>query len=393
MIVLLTDGNERATLAATRALGASQVRVVVASEAGRSLAAASKYCWKSVTYPSPFDYPQGYISRLLELIKADHVDVVFPMTDIAMQLIGGHKDEFDKMTVVPMPSVDIYETLSDKYRLMQLAQRLGVPIPQTIFVPNGNIKCFLDDISRFPVVVKPARSLTHINGRWCKTGVQYAESKEALCRLYDEHEFLQQPSMVQQRIEGRGQGVFALMQYGKPIGLFAHQRLRERPPSGGVSVLSESIPLPQSMTDYALRLLQHVGWHGVGMVEFKIDEASGKPALIEINGRFWGSLQLAIDAGMNFPIGLYRMAIGEQVESSMSGYKYGVKSRWLLGDLDHLFLRLFKPAYLPPCIPSKFKCVLDFCRLFEAGMRYDVLRASDPKPFAYEMQQYLAHLL
>ena len=60
---------------------------------------------------------------------------------------------------------------------------------------------------------------------------------------------------------------------------------------------------------------------------------------MEVNGRFWGSLQLAIDAGMNFPLLFYRLAIGEDVPSQFD-YKAGVRSRWLLGDLDQLLIRL-----------------------------------------------------
>ena len=86
-----------------------------------------------------------------------------------------------------------------------------------------------------------------------KTGVHYAASEAELNRLYNTIDYLRQPSLIQRRVEGDGQGVFALMNKGKPVALFAHRRLREKPPSGGVSVLRESISLPQPMTDYALR--------------------------------------------------------------------------------------------------------------------------------------------
>ena len=37
------------------------------------------------------------------------------------------------------PLSDVFEQLSNKYHLMQLAVALGVPIPDTVFVPNGCI--------------------------------------------------------------------------------------------------------------------------------------------------------------------------------------------------------------------------------------------------------------
>ena len=70
-------------------------------------------------------------------------------------------------------------------------------------------------------------------------------------------------------------------------------------------------------------------------------KSDGTPYLIEINGRFWGSLQLSIEAGIDFPFLLYKLALGNKLECELS-YKEGVKSRWLLGDLDHFYLKLTK---------------------------------------------------
>jgi len=70
-----------------------------------------------------------------------------------------------------------------------------------------------------------------------------------------------------------------------------------------------------------------MAWHGVAMVEFKVS-ADGTPYLMEVNARFWGSLQLAIDAGVDFPWLLYQLATGRDVESD-DDYVTGVKSRWL----------------------------------------------------------------
>lgn len=161
-------------------------------------------------------------------------------------------------------------------------------------------------------------------------------------------------------------------------------------------MLRESIALPQPMTQYALRLLQHVDWHGVAMVEFKVDRHTGVPFLMEVNGRFWGSLQLALDAGLNFPLLLYRMACGDKINAPATTYKVGVKSRWLLGDLDHLLLRLFK-SDAALCLPlgstTKLKTLIEFCRFFQRNTRYEVNRLDDFKPFYYELRQYLARLL
>jgi predicted ATP-grasp superfamily ATP-dependent carboligase len=396
MSVLITDGNERAALALTRALGRQRLKVAVGAENEDSLAAASKYCWRSFSYPSPYADERGFVSRLLEVVKDLKISMVFPTSEIAMALMVRHRQKFEAHTILPIPTTDAFISLSNKYRLMQLAAELGVPIPETVYVSDGRWEQVSSKLPDFPVVVKPGKSVVDIEGRLRKTGIHYAASEAELERLYNTIDYLGQPSMIQRRIEGEGQGVFALMDKGRPVSLFAHRRLREKPPSGGVSVLRESVALPQPMTDYALRLLQHVGWHGVAMVEFKVDRQSGAPLLMEVNGRFWGSLQLALDAGINFPYLLYRIAAGEKVQLPVNGYRIGVKSRWLLGDLDHLLLRLLKSdeeLSLPPNSPTKLKTLLEFCRFYQPGMRNEVLRFDDPKPFARELGRYVRDLL
>jgi predicted ATP-grasp superfamily ATP-dependent carboligase len=88
--------------------------------------------------------------------------------------------------------------------------------------------------------VKPGQSIVNTNGRLRKTGVHYAAGEAELVRLYATVDYLRQPTLIQRRVDGEGQGVFALMNKGQPVALFAHRRLREKPPSGGVSVLREA---------------------------------------------------------------------------------------------------------------------------------------------------------
>ena len=390
--VLITDGNERAALAVTRALGREQVQVIVGAESERSLAGSSRYCQQSFVYPSPYREPERFVARLLEIIQVHNVDAIFPISDIAMHVIGPERARFDPSVRIPCPSAEVFQEISDKYRLMKQAVREGVSIPDTIFVPDGDVDQVLGGINAFPVVVKPGCSLVREGRQWKKTSVCYADSREELQRLYRDKSYLRSPSLIQQRVIGEGQGLFVLMQEGVPLGMFAHRRLRERPPSGGVSVLRESIALPKPMVEATLKLLQRVKWHGVAMVEFKVDADSSKPLLMEINGRFWGSLQLAIDAGVNFPFLLLNMAMGKSETLPENGYRVGVKSRWLLGDLDQLVMRLTKSdraLNLPPGAPSKLRSLVSFCRFFERDLFYEVEDIDDFGPSLLEVLRYV----
>jgi len=390
-VVIVTDGNERSTLAVTRSLGARGIAVYVGAETSASLAGASKYCTRSFLCPSPWQAPEEYVACIQEQASFHESALIFPMTDLAVELLGSQQGRSGKRLTLPISSPEKYHALSDKYRLMRWAHEQGIPIPDTRFVPKGEVEDVLPSIDRWPVVVKPGRSLVRTRGEWRKTSVRYAENADALRRLYEEFEELREPSLVQSRIVGEGQGVFGLFVEGRAQALFAHRRLREKPPSGGVSVLRESIALPGLMTKYARAIAQSVDWNGVAMMEFKVDRQSGIPYLMEVNGRFWGSLQLAIDAGIDFPWLLYRFATTGVVPDCQP-YKIGVKSRWWLGDLDHLLLRLRKSdkeLNLLPGSPSRTETFKNFFSLLAPQAKSEVFWLGDLRPGFHEIVMYL----
>ena len=394
--VLVTDGDERAALAVTRSLGQQGVRVVVGAETARSLAGASRYCTRTWQYPSPLSDPSRFVSSLLDAVGLLGITAIMPVTDATTQVLAAKRGQFYPSITGRIPSSESYDLVSDKYRLMNLAHELEIPIPKTVFVPDGDIVALLDQVRAYPVVVKPGRSLLRVDEKWSKTNVHFISSAEELTDLYRRTPYLRNPSLVQQRIEGEGQGVFGLFDHGRPCALFAHRRIREKPPAGGVSVFRESIELPKPMTDYAVRLLERVKWHGVAMVEFKVDRHSKVPMLMEINGRFWGSLQLAVDAGLNFPYLLYQAMEGISIAVPNNSYRIGTKSRWLLGDLDHLLARLTKSnaqLQLNSDAPSRGRCLAEFCKLFQHDLHYEVESLSDPGPSLVEYRDWFSHLV
>ena len=82
------------------------------------------------------------------------------------------------------------------------------------------------------------------------------------------------------------------------------------------------------------------------MVEFKLDERTNKPVLIEVNPRFWGSINQAIASGVDFPYLLYKMTIDGDIKPVLT-YELGVKTRILLGDIRALFTILKRNKNIP----------------------------------------------
>lgn len=390
MKVLVTDGNTRAALAITRALGRDNCEVIVGAEKHPCLASESRFCAGKVIYPNPLRDNQGFLDRLVAALEKIRPDVLLPVTDVTTMLVAENKENLERFCVIPFPDYSAVVRAADKSSVMQLAEKLTVPVPATLYLQNFRE---VDDAIPacasigYPLVIKPSRSRVRSGNGWKSHGVKYANDEEELRRiLHILNEKDGFPVLLQERIYGDGVGLFLFMDGEKVVAAFGHRRLREKPLSGGVSVLRESVPLQPMLKEHSERLLKSLNWQGIAMVEFKQDRRSGQFKLMEINGRFWGSLQLAIDAGVNFPVLLVRSALGEKIAPVMN-YEIGVKSRWLWGDVDVLFSRLFKSdntLNLPPGYPCKMKTLFQFLRFKEKNMKYEVLDTDDIKPWLYE---------
>jgi predicted ATP-grasp superfamily ATP-dependent carboligase len=244
----------------------------------------------------------------------------------------------------------------------------------------------------YPLVLKPARSVNERGGVRSKFSVTYASDASELRRRIRALPPAAFPLLLQQRVVGPGIGVFLLLWDGKVKAQFAHQRLTEKPPSGGVSVYRESVPIDEGLRDLSRELLDRFGWRGVAMVEYKRDSVTGRPYLMEVNGRFWGSLQLAIDSGVDFPRILAACARGEQ-NGEVWSYRVGVRSRWWWGQVDHLVVRAKRAVTsdpLPPGTRSAGRAVGDLLLgPFRSSDYEEILRWTDPGPFWNETLRWI----
>lgn len=385
--VFILDGEQRAALAATRSLGKRDVPVLVGSSLPTSLAGSSRYSAGQFVYHDPFHSPDDFIEDLKVAIQRYHIDILMPITDITMYHVLKKSNEFSQITI-PFASFDQYLNASNKMDLIRIAQDLGVPVPRTVFVNDvRNIEPILPELT-YPAVLKPQASLIEHDGAIIKTTVKIVRNEQEFKNISGNLMAFRHPFMIQEMVEGEGVGIFTLFHKGKPLVAFSHRRIREKPPWGGVSAVSESKEPDPDARDYAFQLLESLKWEGPAMVEFKSDRRRGVPVLMEINARFWGSLQLAIDAGVDFPYLLYRQAIGEH-DDPIRSYQQ-TRLRWLLGDLDNLYITLKTPRErLPQEYHNRYKVLCDFIKEFAGPARLEVLRKDDLMPFIWELRQYI----
>ena len=202
-----------------------------------------------------------------------------------------------------------------------------------------------------------------------------------------EHALLFGEVILQDYVAGDGVGVELLAHHGEVLFAFQHLRLHEVPLTGGGSSFRKSVALTGPLLEAAKSLISELHWHGVAMVEFKYDPGTGANYLMEINGRFWGSLPLAVAAGADFPGMLFDMLVDGRRDFEQS-YKEEVYCRRLTSDVHwyELALRRAAPERLN-VIPTRRQMFADLLKLFSLRHRFDIQSFSDPVPGLVELVQ------
>lgn len=315
--------------------------------------------------------------------------MLIPISDVSSQLLLAKED----IVGVKMagPSASAYARASDKAHLLDVAAACGIMTPQQHVIESKSFeRADLEDIE-YPVVVKPARSVSAVDGKIERHGVHFVDSAPELRATIDKMSSSSFPLLVQQRTIGDGIGVFLLRSGRRTLLQFGHHRLREKPPAGGVSTYRESIEVP---TDLRLRcesLLDELEYEGAAMIEFKRDAKSGEFVLMEINARLWGSLQLAIDAGVDFPTILVSLTMGLPIDLAPKAV-VGVRSYWEIGELDHALAigrRSRVQLHLPPQIPVGRRAAIRAIFDHRPEDHREVFRWRDPLPFLAEFSRWI----
>ncbi len=382
MHVLVTDGHFRKTLAVVRSLGQKGVQVTVGERTFLNTSFFSKYCARRLVYPSPRQSPNQFIEFLLKEIKGNHYDCLFPMEEETLLLLARHQSEISQYTYLLIPDLEKIEFVRDKGNLMQFAEAHGIPTPKTFYSPPAPEPRVAQDLNHFleefpiPAVIKPRIS----SGSF---GIVYVKKREDLLSSYQSVHKRYPFPLIQEWIPDGG-GTFGLAAlFGEASNIkaaFIHKKLRMVPVQGGPSTLREGVEHPQIM-ESGLSLFKLLNWVGVGMVEFKVDPRDGIPKLMELNPRFWGSLQLAIVSGVDFPYLMVRMARKESFEPVLH-YTVGKRCRWLLlGDILHFLNN-----------PNRFHLHPSFFHFFDANTSYDIISKDDPLPLLGSMATFFTFL-
>ncbi len=326
--ILVTDAGRSSALAVIRSLGRRGWRVIAADADPAAPGLRSRHARGRAVYPSPSADPATCLQAIERIVHRFGVQLVIPATDQMVHVLAAARERFEPGCRLAIADARGLRAVMDKWATLQLAAELRIPIPPSRLVRTLDEAREAATDLRWPMVLKSAVTpCVDREGRVLRRPVCYAagpvelEQRMAL--------FQGGPVLVQGFCPGRGCGVEMLADRGRPVAAFQHRRLAEVPTSGGASAVRESVPLDPKLFAHASRLVEALNWTGLIMVEFKVGRAV---RLMEINGRVWGSMPLAVAAGMDFPARLADLVLGNRGGAQVPGvdpdtsYRSGVQA-------------------------------------------------------------------
>ena len=368
-----------------RELGRHGVPVFGIGKTARSIGAASRYCTKS--------YIRGkgrLLDWLPELAEKSGAAALMAISEGDLLELADMPEQLGSCRVLT-PRKAALDLVIDKDRTLALAREMGIETPVN----------YSGMPERWPVVLKWADPM-QVQPKLEAVGLPFLKAEivhdpAQLEKALGRYAPLGMKPLVQSYASGRGLGRMFYRHKGETTLFFQHERLHEWPPEGGVSTLCQSLPanLHQQRKARSEAFLNKIGWEGPAMIEYRYDPVTREFVLMEINGRFWGSLPLASAAGAEFGWEHYRRRVLEDTTEAPP-WNSGVRARYMIPETRRL-IKLFagRSAHVDPHArlrrwQSLWRWLSGF---LDPKMHYYVFATDDPAPFFRDMANIIRSIV
>jgi len=337
MRVLVTNGSYRNALAAVRGLGQKGIEVFVADKKDNSwlgkqgVAFYSRYCKGRFYYTDPAQNIEGFVRDVKEILGKKKFDVFCPLSVTTVLSTVRFEKEIRPLSALAFGDFNVVSQANDKGEMAKLAKEIGVPVPQTL--PVTDVEQVLNTGIGYPFVIKASRGAAS-NAVWyietandleiARVSIEKIRARESAAGsdiFFDPHNLI-----AQEFIPGDVHDVCLLADHGRIRALLTQKRAKTSSVKGGSGIMNITTDIPV-LKEQAVKLVKALQYHGPAQIEFKHDPRDDTYKLLEVNAKFWGTLALSIEAGINFPYLAVLMALGEPFEDQFD-YRVGLIHRW-----------------------------------------------------------------
>ncbi len=339
------------------------------------MAGASRFCRQSFVTADPFAEAEAFAKDVGEICRSQRIDIVFPCHEDALPL-RHHEKVLPAGVRLACPPMDPLRECIDKARMTQLAEKAGLDIPRSIFPDSPEALLAGIESWPYPVVIKLRRANSgkgvYIEHSQAQVRARIQSHLEPYFDRDGRHPY------AQHFVAGDVVGAGFLAIDGRMVAFFGERYVRTK--NGGIGTSTYRVPFDnQSLRDSTSRMVEALGWSGIGHLDFIEDRATGKLRFLEVNPRSWGGIHHAIANGHDFPAALIAHLEGRAcLDSYFSSATEGAAQRpslWMLGDMIRM-VHLLKEGDWRRGLFSPLQTLRDSFRA-----RVDDFSLSDPAPF------------
>lgn len=382
--VLILGASPRISVPIARSLHRHGIPVDIASFQPEEPDIRSRAVRQFHRLPTRRQNPDAFTAALLALARDEQFDLILSAGDPSLRALADLYDELSPLLHVGCPPPRSVARVLNKSLTLETAERCGIRVPFTRTIASvGELDSIAPQL-RFPVVVKPEKKGASA------FRIFYFNTLPELSSALKSRDW--GSVLLQEYCPGVGVGVELLMHKGECVAKFQHRRLREAPATGGVAVVAISEDPDPELVRSSVELLRALEWEGVAMVEFRVERETGISTLMEVNGRFWGSVSLPIMAGVDFPLYYWQLLHGEN-PLVPDRYTVGLRWRWSPGCLERIQSVMFRNAGTLAPKPSTVTELLRASADVSPFIREALWSWSDPFPFFAETGTALTALL
>jgi len=256
--------------------------------------------YKKFLYPDPLFSEQAFINWITSVAHKYSFNFIMPFIEHTQLAVAKIKKELeDEGITIPISDYWILRKVVDKTYIIKEAKRLGLRLPQTIFLTEPHDVSFLIEELGLPFIIKVSNEINVPPGLGSRFYVfRKKPSRDQFNRIF--MKLARHGTVIaQEYIEGIGVGAeFLFNRFGELVAVAGHKRVVEAHKEGGYSVSAYTYIHPDAIKQ-GFRLLKSLNWKGVAMVEFK-ESKDGRIFFMELNPRFWGTTPLALHSQVNF---------------------------------------------------------------------------------------------
>lgn len=375
--VLVPEAHAVGAIGVIRSLGRAGYRVHAIATRSDALGLRSRYASRSAVAP-PYESGE-FPGWLREYVVRYEIRAVVP-SDGVLIAVWGELDAFLPLFPVVQDRGVILRAFS-KYLTLECFLSTGAEaalhehLPPTMLFAGDSCVAANEDVRRFdpPYFVKG--DALHARGAPASECIRIADRpglEDAIRSFGKRFDHF----VVQGHAPGRDAGVYFVVWKGRVLAEFMNLALHSVPHTGGFYSLRTSWRHGAIRED-ALRRITALGWEGPAMVEYRWDPVTDQFAFVEVNARFWGSLNHALYAGVDFPRILLDAHAGHPPQLPPP-YAEGLRCRYTFpAEIRHVASVLRDPAL---AWKAKVRTVTEFFLLFaDWRVRSDLFFPGDRK--------------